>query len=198
MGVSHFTLEPAGDCFCGCKENNLLYLDAGKIHTEFSKESLFDIETTKSDQPENDNEYTKLLYEKDWDRHIAIFTESKMISKTPAFAIDHLYAYEIPEDYDLERLNTLSADMEYSDLEERILTRVWIGAVRLRVCSGLCHRLTALRDYAQMYEYLPYIAEKPLLIREELPPVTTEELEALQSYVPRQQYEVISYLKYTI
>ncbi|RZF36840.1 hypothetical protein LSTR_LSTR004528 [Laodelphax striatellus] len=140
-GVSQITIEPSGDCCCGTSEQNQVpYLTAGSHQDSFLSGSLFGSTGTK-------------VTERSWDYHLATVTETTLLEKTPAFAMDYLfsiekqpYLEEDDEDYEERNKNPL----------ERVLLRYVADHITVRVCSGVIHRTQMIMKAASTYDYSPY------------------------------------------
>ncbi|XP_067008128.2 intermembrane lipid transfer protein VPS13B [Anabrus simplex] len=190
VGISYANLQPYGDCFCGLKEGNakqdyheLWYFSAGSEQNNYVSESLFDPTSTE-------NKGQKKSYNVSWDYHLATVTESLLLERSPALAVDYLYMLEIPDDFTSERLSELGSDLEYSNLSEKALCRVVIGSTVVHLCSGLFHRLQMVQYAARSYDYGPYSTPKPEPSREQLPPASAEDFEALDASIPLQVFQV--------
>ncbi|XP_075230064.1 vacuolar protein sorting 13B isoform X2 [Lycorma delicatula] len=145
MGISHISIVPSGDCCCGTSEQNqLTYLTCGSRQDTFLSGSLFG------------NTTSRRIQEKSWDYHIATVTETLLLEKTPAVAVDYLYAVENcqPSETDEDEENTCPP-------VERVLIRHVADGVVVRVCSGLIHRMQMLLKSASTYDYVPYTTLYP-------------------------------------
>lgn len=78
----------------------------GAASNSHKTDSLFDAEA-----PENKGR--KRNYNVSWDFHLYTVTESTLLERTPAFALDYVYKLEIPEDMSSERLSEIGSDLEY-------------------------------------------------------------------------------------
>ncbi|XP_047111784.1 vacuolar protein sorting-associated protein 13B [Schistocerca piceifrons] len=187
MGISYASLEPHGDCFCGVKENggdmDAKFFSAGHKQENYLADSLFDVDSVE-------NKGRKRNYNILWDFHVDTITEALLLEKTPALAFDYLYMLELPDDFNSERLSELGSDLEYSNLPERALCRVVVGPMLLRLSSGLFHRLQAVQGAALLYDYCPYSVPKPEPSREQLPPASAEDFEALEANIPVQVFQI--------
>lgn len=144
MGVSQATVRPDGDCCCGALEpsNQLPYLTSGSVQ---ETTSIVPVNTEKDSS-------TK---ERTWDYHLATVTETLLLEKTPAFAIDYLFCLERLEND--EEYENEDEDSESILKRERVLLRYVAGPVVIRVCSGCIHRIQMLLKAASNYDYPPYI-----------------------------------------
>ncbi|KAJ1522739.1 hypothetical protein ONE63_001898 [Megalurothrips usitatus] len=186
LGISSVQLEPVGLCSCGISEpvldKQVHYFESGLYQENYLSDSLF-----SSTAAENCGE--KRRYNFSWDIHQNIFSESSLLEKTPALAIDYLYTAELTEKCSPERFHELNGDLEYSDLPEHALCRTVMGPFVLRVDSGLLHRFDKVRQAAALYDYQPYSSPPPEDRRDLLPAVTTEEYESLEENIPLRTYQ---------
>ena len=124
-GVSHISVTPLGDCLCGSRDTafvkpdsagGLEYLSAGddKKRT-FLAGSLFEKDFGHEDSGVEAKERRR-SYDMDWEGHLERVTEEVLLDRTPAFAIDMLYYFDISDDLGSEQLSEMCAsatDMEY-------------------------------------------------------------------------------------
>lgn len=82
----------------------LLFL--GTVSNMHKIDSLFDAEALE-------NNGRKRNYNISWDFHLFTVTESTLLERTPAFALDYVYKLEIPDDMSSERLSDIGSDLEY-------------------------------------------------------------------------------------
>uniref|UniRef100_A0A1B6E4J2 Chorein N-terminal domain-containing protein n=1 Tax=Clastoptera arizonana TaxID=38151 RepID=A0A1B6E4J2_9HEMI len=144
MGISEASIQPAGDCCCGTSESNTSqqpYLSCGKIQDSFLDGSLF-----SGTQNHHDPETIC-----NWDYHLSTLTETILLEKTPAFAIDYMFSSVIPKIYDSE-----DEEIEKLPPKERVLIRYVAGPMVIRVTSGLIHRIQMIMKAAANYDYNPY------------------------------------------
>lgn len=78
----------------------------GSASNAHKADSLFD-----ADAPENNGR--KRSYNVSWDFHLFTVTETTLLDRTPAFAMDYVYRLEIPDDITSEQLSELGSDLEY-------------------------------------------------------------------------------------
>ena len=173
-GVSEVSFAPLGTCVCGTVDAGLAdltaadeqqpsgsgtaYLRSGHSKTrKYLSGSLFekDFGSEAGDQAPKERQRS---YAIDWDGHLDVHTEERMLERTPAFAMDLLYQLNIPEEMTSEELSEFGLDLEYSDLTERSLCRFVFGPARLNVCSGLAHRIHMIAHICSAYDYAPYSA----------------------------------------
>ncbi|KAK3912926.1 Vacuolar protein sorting-associated protein 13B [Frankliniella fusca] len=186
LGISSIQLEPVGSCSCGLSESapdkDSLFLDSGSYQDNYLAESLFSSTAT-----ENCGE--KRRYNFSWDIHQNVHSESSLLEKTPALAIDYLYMAELTEKCCAEKFHEMNGNLEYSDLPEHSLCRTVVGPFVLRVNSGLLHRFEKVQKSAALYDYQPYSTPPPEDRREHLPAVTTEEYDSLEENIPLRTFQ---------
>ncbi|XP_060527776.1 intermembrane lipid transfer protein VPS13B isoform X2 [Cylas formicarius] len=185
-GISEATLVPVGYCSCShveVNESTVPYLKLGSPANFHKTDSLFDADAVE-------NKGGRREYNTSWDVHMTTNTESVLLERTPAFAFDYVYQMELPNDVDSDILSDLGSNYEYSNLPEASSLRLCVGPFRLRVCSGLFHRLGTLRIAASYYDYSPYYTPKPDLPLEELAPPSEEDFDALNEFIPQRSIRV--------
>ncbi|XP_066581689.1 intermembrane lipid transfer protein VPS13B isoform X2 [Prorops nasuta] len=181
IGIGYIRLYPRGNCSCGHLEvldgfQPPLYLVAGRMNTNYLKDSLFDEEAVE-------NKGKKRDYSQGVEYHLATYTVEKLLDRCPAVVMDYLYCVKIPDDISPEELAALGSNFEESNFKEERYVRYVVGDLTLRLCSGLLHRLETIKTAAEKYDYDPYVVPKSDPALEELPPVTLEEFESLRENV---------------
>ncbi|KAK2583878.1 hypothetical protein KPH14_001152 [Odynerus spinipes] len=189
IGLSNIRLYPRGTCSCGHLEvidgaQPPLYLAAGKLNTNYLKDSLFDKDALENNGKKRD-------YKQGIDYHLATASVEKLMERSPAFVMDYVHCVQLPDDITTERLADLGSNLEYSNFREQRVIRYLIGDVTIRLCSGIFHRVDTIKKAAANYDYTPYIVLKPDPTADELPPVTLEEFEALRENVSMVQTTLI-------
>ncbi|XP_076678481.1 vacuolar protein sorting 13B isoform X2 [Andrena cerasifolii] len=181
IGMGCIRIYPRGTCSCGHLEvvdgaQPPLYLVAGKLNTDYLKDSLFDNDSVENKGKKRD--YKQGIY-----YYLNTVSEERLIERCPAFAMDYVHCVELPDDITPEKLTELGANFEYSNFHERRVMRYIIGDLTVRLCSGVFHRIETIKQAAANYDYNPYLVTKPDPLVDELPPVTLEEYEALRENV---------------
>ncbi|CAH0394743.1 unnamed protein product [Bemisia tabaci] len=139
FGVSHISIEPVGDCCCGSSEmNQVPYFSSGRIQQDFLNGSLF---KNSSVIPED--------IPIEWNAHLSLVTETSLLERTPALAVDYLFVVENTHVLDIN-------EEEHEINEEKVLTRIIIGPSLIRLNSGLIHRLQRIHFISTLYDYQPY------------------------------------------
>lgn len=128
FGISKASIDSIGDCTCGaqdCYTNN--YFSSGVIQDSYLSKSLF--------QDNNINAFNDNIFS--FDDHLTTFSETILLEKTTAFAIDYLFT-QIPNTHQ----NNFNDDNEnvYFVSEEKCLLRFVAGPSTLNISSGLVHR----------------------------------------------------------
>ncbi|CAH0555543.1 unnamed protein product [Brassicogethes aeneus] len=176
FGVSQAVLVPLGPCSCAVAETPAPYLKIGSATTSHKADSLFDAAAVE-------NKGHSRNYNTSWEHHMLANTESVLLERTPAIALDYVYQMEIPEDMTSERLSELGSDYEFSNLSEMSSLRVCFGPFKLKLCSGFFHRMQSLRVAGSYYDYMPYHTPKPDLPLNELLPPSEEDFDALNEFI---------------
>lgn len=159
----------------------LLFLGASS--SAHKADSLFDAEA-----PENKGK--KRNYNINWDFHLFTVTETTLLERTPAFALDYAYALDISDDMASDRLSELGSDLEYSNLSESSLMRLAVGPLRLGLCSGFFHRMNSLLVAASAFDYPPYSVPKPDPLLSEIGPPSAEDFDALNECIPTKTMQI--------
>ncbi|XP_076376736.1 vacuolar protein sorting 13B isoform X1 [Megalopta genalis] len=181
IGMGCIRIYPRGTCKCGYLEvvdgaQPPLYLIAGKLNTDYLKDSLFDNDSVENKGKKRD--YKQGIY-----YHLNTVSEERLIERCPAFAMDYVHCIELPDDITPEKLAEFGSNFEYSNFHERRVMRYIIGDLTIRLCSGVFHRIETIKQAAANYDYNPYLVSKPDPLVDELPPVTLEEYESLRENV---------------
>ncbi|XP_044753199.1 vacuolar protein sorting-associated protein 13B isoform X2 [Coccinella septempunctata] len=182
FGISEILLSPLGYCSCsvmespeGCKP--IPYLRIGSQSSYYKFNSLFDADALE-------NKGAKKHYNNCWDYHLINLTESVLLERTPAFAVDYIHEMAITEDLTPEKLTEMTSNLEYSNLPERDYTRIFIAPLKLRLCSGFHHRISSMIMAAINYEYVPYYIPAPDPDYQDLLPPSEEDFDALNEFIP--------------
>ena len=185
-GISHLTLEPTSShCLCGAPEEVSLYFLQGCERSSFLRRSLFE------PSREEDGVSPQLpdgVFQ--WEHHMQSITEATLLERTPAMGFDYVYQLELPEENASEYLSHLgSEDLEYSDFAERALFRLAVGPLQLKISYGFCHRMSALLQAVQQYNYPDYGPSSRSLIRAP-PPGGNITIGSQAEQIPRRTYQV--------
>ena len=154
-GVSQLQVTPVG----GPAETIGHYILAGAESDRFLEKSLF-VEAEEGSQEE-----WRASEEPDWDRHLDTVTETAMVDRSPALALDYVYTIELGGDeageLGSEKLAEILGDLEHSDLPERALCRAVLGPAQLTLTQGAVKRLRTVRELITEYDYVPYVEAAP-------------------------------------
>ncbi|XP_076295219.1 vacuolar protein sorting 13B isoform X2 [Lasioglossum baleicum] len=189
IGMGCIRIYPRGTCKCGYLEvvdgaQPPLYLVAGKLNTDYLRDSLFDDDSVENKGKKRD--YKQGIY-----YHLNTVSEERLIERCPAFAMDYVHCIELPDDITPEKLAEFGSNFEYSNFHERRVMRYIIGDLTIRLCSGVFHRIETIKQAAANYDYNPYLVSKPDPLVDELPPVTLEEYESLRDNVSMVETKVM-------
>ncbi|KAL3269017.1 hypothetical protein HHI36_008101 [Cryptolaemus montrouzieri] len=182
FGISEILLSPLGYCSCSAMETlegskPLPYLRIGNPSNYYKFNSLFDADALE-------NRGSNKFYNSCWDYHLITLTDSLLLERTPAFAIDYIHEMAIPDDMTPDTLSQLASNFEYSNLPERDFTRIFVASLTLRVCSGVYHRISSMIMAAMTYEYVPYYIPTPDPAFQDLLPPSEEDFDALNEFIP--------------
>lgn len=192
LGISSLTCEPLNHCICGMFDAHkdpdsddvntssgdiTSYLAVGMKGQEYLSNSLFDPEVLVEGKELWDYIYS-------WDQHAHDTTEASLLAHTGAVAIDYFYYLELPDEMSSDQLSQISTDLEYSNMSERAICRIFIGSSEVNLNSGCYHRLQAV-DYAlRQYDYPPYTtapSDDPL---RNMSVPSSDEVSSLESNTP--------------
>uniref|UniRef100_A0A0C9QMT7 VPS13B protein n=1 Tax=Fopius arisanus TaxID=64838 RepID=A0A0C9QMT7_9HYME len=192
MGIGNVQLSPRGNCSCGFVEVKAnaelpLYLFAGNSINNYLKDTLFD-----------DNFTITRLITKDYNDDIQERLSSdsstrEFFRNCPAICLDFVHVIQLPDDIRQDELLDLARNFEYSNYHEKESAKLFIGNVSIRICSGFIHRLPAITGAIEKSDILNCIPRKIEPAVNELPPVTVEEYEALNDFVPMTETSVEIY-----
>ncbi|CAL7938023.1 unnamed protein product [Xylocopa violacea] len=189
IGMGCIRIYPRGTCSCGHLEvvdgaQPPLYLVAGKLNSDYLKDSLFDNDSVENKGKKRD--YKQGIY-----YYLLTVSEERLVERCPAFAMDYVHCVELPDDITPEKLTEFGSNFEYSNFHERRVMRYIISDLTIRLCSGIFHRIETIKQAAANYDYNPYLVTKPDPLVDELPPVTLEEYEALRENVSMVETKLI-------
>ncbi|KAK9889545.1 hypothetical protein WA026_006900 [Henosepilachna vigintioctopunctata] len=182
FGMSEILLSPLGYCSCatmetteGCKP--IPYLRIGNQANYYKFNSLFDADALE-------NKGANKFYNTCWDYHLITSTESVLLERTPAFAVDYIHEMAVTDDVTPESLSAFASNFEYSNLRERDYMRIFVAPLKLRICSGLYHRLSSMVVAAMTYEYISYYTPTPDPDYQDLLPPSEEDYDSLTEFIP--------------
>ncbi|KAK8395541.1 hypothetical protein O3P69_005567 [Scylla paramamosain] len=198
LGISSLTVDPVGFCICGIADiqegsvsgtqeqsvavqGSPSFLTVGQEGQEYLAHSLFDPQVLMESQELWDYKYS-------WDRHTKEATEANLLARTGAVAMDYFYLMELPTDFSSEKLSEISSDLEYSNLNERALCRMVVGACEVNISSGFYHRLEAVSHSLAQHDYPPYASPPNQEPPGPLPTPSEEEVAVLEANTPTRCY----------
>ncbi|KAK0091414.1 hypothetical protein PV326_003263, partial [Microctonus aethiopoides] len=185
IGLGYVCLIPRGYCSCDYPEvksnvNSKPYICAGTINKcdDYLKNSLFD-----SNSDENNGKISD--YQQYITDHLSNDNEksNNLLKKSLALFIEYIHYVDVPEEMTEEELFQFNGNFEFSNFQEHDIKRYFIGDLNIRVCSGMLHRMSAIINTIQT-NLGSCILQKTELTVDELPPVTVEEFESLNDYIP--------------
>lgn len=182
-GVKSIALHPDETCICGQTQTLSYFVQskaqAGPTETE---------EAVPDEDVQNiEKEELREVYNKNWDDHFHRYTDELLRARSQAIGFDICHCVEIP-DNSSAHTSDIGSDLEFSGLREKHLMRVFLGGIDVRVGPNVRHILDTLLDYAQQYNYPPYIEEKPMPGFNQLVPPSSDDYEALMAEVPLRTY----------
>ena len=134
------------------------------------------------------------LHDPVWDNHVETVTETVMLDRTPALALDYVYNIDLPPEAGSDDLSELGQDLENSNLAERALCRLVLGPLMINVTQGCVARMTTVHDLVQDYDYVPYVDPPPPPGPDNLNLPTKEEVENLENNAPVRVYRQCLYI----
>ncbi|KAG0727470.1 Vacuolar protein sorting-associated protein 13B [Chionoecetes opilio] len=198
LGISALAVDPVGFCICGIadlQEGSVpvgqeasvgvagvsSFLAIGQEGQEYLGHSLFDPQVLLESQELWDYSYS-------WDRHTKEATEANLLARTGAVAMDYFYLMDLPPDLNSEKLSEISTDLEYSNLNERALCRMVVGACEVNITSGFYHRLEAVGHSLAQHDYPPYASPHDREPPGPLAAPAEEEVASLEANTPTRCY----------
>lgn len=184
-GIAFIGIYPLGMCTCGKKHNISTILTSADVpfdHKLFLNESLQDPNSFEN-RGENRN------YAFSWEScNRTASLDDLLTEKTPAINFDIVHYVDIPDD--MSRSSILGSDLEYSNLSESLFVRCVIGPFNFKHCSSFIHIMDALREYLDLYDYVPYSEDKCQITLNQLSPPLTEDYDALMSDIPLKVFQL--------
>ncbi|KAK7075977.1 Vacuolar protein sorting-associated protein 13B [Halocaridina rubra] len=198
LGISSFTVDPVGMCICGIADMQegdvpsgegqavvasgaASFISMGRDGQDYLSQSLFDPQVLMEAQELWDYSYS-------WDNHNRDTTEAVLLARTGALAMDYFYYMVLPEDMSSEQLSELGVDLEFSNMSEKALCRVAIGASEINLSSGLYHRVEAVSHALNQHDYPPYSNPSSYDPPANLVPPSEEEILLLEANTPIRSY----------
>lgn len=181
-GISYIGIFPLGNCTCARKHNlPTIFLSGHKIkgdnNNTFLSDSLEDPNCC-----ENQNQHR--LYDSDFQSHILLNTETNLLSKCPAIAIDIVNHRQMMDDTKSYGSHSISS-REYDNVNEEYFMRIIFGKFNFKIDTTLLHLYQTLNEQYQQYTYIaPYSITNTSDILSQLTPPSTEDYESLIDCIP--------------
>lgn len=177
-GISSMKCGFMGDCPCKSSTtiNEPFYSMSEYDPGKYLKGSLFD-----PDSAENLGMQCK--YTANWTSHMELESESKLMDRTGAIAIDIV-------DF-TSGLVSPNSEGSIATTNKKHIIRTFVGPFMLKYCPDLVHRTKLVMSYLEAYKYSPYLEPKPAVSRNSLQPPTDEDVEFLQKGFPVQVITVL-------
>ncbi|KAG5670103.1 hypothetical protein PVAND_000386 [Polypedilum vanderplanki] len=173
-GFDYVEVKALDNCPCGTvtgtKEECILKVGNSETSGKYLIESYFD------KNYKNNNRYEEMFsnyFEKN--------TEETFLSKVSAMAFDIYHTIEIPDD---RASSDFGSDLEYSNLTENYVIRVYGDGILINVTSDAIHRIEKLVQYYKDCEFVSYVKEEKIPIKSQLSPATADDYEALINEIP--------------
>ncbi|CRL05825.1 CLUMA_CG018852, isoform A [Clunio marinus] len=172
-GVGFAEVSAMEECACGVFVTETQLITAGNKEKSgnYLKDSFMD-KTAASMQEK---------YEDIWSNYYEKNNEEIMLSKTTALALDILHSVEIPDD---ARSSDVGSDLEFSNLSESYVIRVFGSGYVVHAGADLVHRIERIVQYYKDCDFLPYVEEEKPLMKNQLSPATADDYDALINEVP--------------
>lgn len=172
-GVGFAEVTALEECTCGVFVTDPQLLTAGNREKtgSYLKDSFMDKEAASM----------QTKYEDMWSNYYERNSEEVMLWKTAALAIDILHSVEVPDD---ARSSDIGSDLEFSNLSESYVIRVFGSGYFVTAGAELIHRVEKLVQYYKDCDFLPYVEEEKPLLKNQLSPATADDYDALINEVP--------------
>ncbi|XP_053661509.1 intermembrane lipid transfer protein VPS13B [Anopheles marshallii] len=182
LGISRIQVQSLEDCPCGHRECNV-------------REIFESIEMKQPDESSthldhsffSDSAGGNRKYNVNWNYHLSSFSQEYLLQKFPAIAIDIIHEVQLPDD---RRTSEFGSDLEFSNLAEKYMIRVFVGRFRAKISADTIHRFRTLASYKDIYEYPPYYEDKAMPTLSQLPPPSAEDYDALMHEIPLRQIHI--------
>ena len=170
-GVAKLSVTPVGQ-----PVESQPYLQAGADSQAFLGPSLFaEQQEEESGKPGRPREWAGP--EEDWEGRLARLSETVLLERSPALALDYCY----------------TTGEEEGGVGERALCRVVVGPARLLLTPGAAARAARVQDLLAVHgaQYPPYRGPRPDPGTEPgLSPPSPEEVAALERHIPARTYRL--------
>uniref|UniRef100_A0A675B3R5 Chorein N-terminal domain-containing protein n=2 Tax=Anopheles darlingi TaxID=43151 RepID=A0A675B3R5_ANODA len=183
LGISHIQLQSMDDCTCGQRATvKELFESTAPVP---SAEECLHLQHSFFSNSAGGSAGRK--YNVNWNYHLSTYSQEYLLQKSPAIAIDLIHEVQLPDD---RRTSEFGSDLEFSNLAEKYMIRVYVGRFRAALCADAIHRLQTLASYRNCYEYPPYYEDRPMPTLAQLPPPSAEDYDALMSEIPLRQIHI--------
>ncbi|XP_053671577.1 intermembrane lipid transfer protein VPS13B [Anopheles nili] len=181
-GISRVQIQSLEDCPCGHRNAGVKDIFES-VEVERSEENADHLENSFF----SDSAGGKLKYNVNWNYHLSSVSQDRLLKKFPAIAIDVVHEVQLPDD---RRTSEFGSDLEFSNLAEKYMIRMFVGPFRARIYADTIHRFETLASYKDFYEYPPYYEDKPLPALSQLLPPSAEDYDALMHEIPLRQIHI--------
>lgn len=182
-GITYFGVYSMGRCDCNKQHKQQALLASKNVRgglRNYLNDSLLDDKTAE-------NLGNSKIYCNSWDDYYEQNTEFVLCNKTPGLSFDIVHAIELTEDV---ASSDIGSDLEFSNLSEKKLFRIFLGDVTIKY-SIVCHHLIIrLNKFIAEYNYPTYMEPKTKITRDNLGPPISEDYEALMVDVPIDVLEI--------
>ena len=122
------------------------YLLIGCESDNYLKDSLFEPNASQDEEKRINRVETNYNKVKNWDLHMERESESALLERHSALAVDYLYQAEYPTDATPEDIIKLNTNMEHSNIQERAQGRVVIGPANVYIDHNFMQKINILQD----------------------------------------------------
>lgn len=182
-GISSMKCKFMGDCPCKSPTtiDEPFYSSTSIYEPErYLKGSLFDPDSSE-------NLGMQCKYTANWTSHMEMQSESKLMERSGAIAIDIV---DFSSGLMSQNTENFGSAFDITTANQKHIIRAFIGPFILKYCPDLIHRTKMIVSFLNAYKYSPYLEPKPTLSRNSLQPPTEEDVETLQKGFPTQVISV--------
>uniref|UniRef100_A0A182JVY1 Vacuolar protein sorting-associated protein 13B n=1 Tax=Anopheles christyi TaxID=43041 RepID=A0A182JVY1_9DIPT len=183
LGISRVQVQSLEDCPCGQRDGTVKDIFESIEPVQQTGESSTHLESSFFSDSTGGNR----KYNVNWNYHLSSFSQERLLQKFPAIAIDIIHEVQLPDD---RRTSEFGSDLEFSNLAEKYMIRVFVGRFRAKISADTIHRFETLVSYKNFYEYPPYYEDKPMPTLAQLPPPSAEDYDALMHEIPLRQIHI--------
>uniref|UniRef100_A0A182WW13 Chorein N-terminal domain-containing protein n=1 Tax=Anopheles quadriannulatus TaxID=34691 RepID=A0A182WW13_ANOQN len=183
LGISRVQVQSLEDCPCGHRDGTVREIFESIEQVPQPGESTTHLESSFFSDSTGGNR----KYNGNWNYHLSSFSQERLLQQFPAIAIDIIHEVQLPDD---RRTSEFGSDLEFSNLVEKYMIRVFVGRFRAKISADTIHRFETLASYKDFYEYPPYYEDKPMPTLAQLPPPSAEDYDALMHEIPLRQIHI--------